>query len=154
MPSNQRTATLYLQPKGSRPLRRTATLTYSTTAELRRKVEGFARTVWPKARKIDADTSAREIIIDGTPVANYVLNIDGEPAAPEPILPRVSPRRAWAGNRFARHTAAQLAVVILGISLAAAAGPAVNSLYLAGYALAGFGLYRLAHTLDLIGSAR
>lgn len=152
MPNNQRTATLYLQPKGARPLRGTTRITYSSTSELRRKVEEYARWVWPTARKILADTSACEIIIDGTPRANYFLDVEGAPE-PEPVLPHPVPRRR-SGNRYARHIAVQLAVTCLGLALATAAGATVNSLYLAGYALAGFGLYRAARTLDLIGTHR
>lgn len=43
-----------------------------------------------------------------------------------------------------RHLLAQLAVIAAGVLLTLAAGGPVNGLYLAGFALAGFGIYRLA----------
>lgn len=54
----------------------------------------------------------------------------------------------------ARHTAAQLALILLGLTLAAAAGPHTNSLYIIGYALAGFGVFRLARSIDQAGRNR
>lgn len=50
-------------------------------------------------------------------------------------------------NRRARHLLAQLAVITAGILLTLAAGT-INGLYLTGFALAGFGIYRLALTVQ------
>lgn len=46
-------------------------------------------------------------------------------------------------SRRTRHTTAQVAVILAGCLLAQTAAT-INGLYLAGFALAGFGIYRLA----------
>ena len=153
-------AEVFVQPKHRAPLKRTGIVYYATNAELRKQLEAYAKTVWISAKKILVDTSSSEIIVDGKPVANYALHIAGEPAPATPPVPTVPIRRA-AGRALARHTTAQLAVIIAGILLTLAAGT-INGLYLTGFALAGFGLYRLglgvqrretAHPAALAGEA-
>lgn len=139
-------AEVYIQPKNRRPLTRTADLTWTTPAEFRKKLEAYAATVWISARKIFVDTSSKEILVDGTAVANYAVHTPGTPAPATPAVPTVPIRRAH-GRAYTRHTLTQLAVVALGLALTLASG-ALNGLYLGGFALAGFGLYRLGLGID------
>lgn len=140
MGATKHRAEVFIQPKHRAPLKRTGIVHYATNAELRKRLEAYAATVWISAKKILVDTSTREIIVDGTAVANYALHIAGEPAPATPAVPTVPVRRP--GRALTRHTLTQLAVVALGLVLTTAAGT-INGLYLAGFALAGFGLYRL-----------
>ena len=138
-------ATAYIQPKGQRPLKRTAAVNYSSPAELRKQLEAHAATVWISAKKIVVDTYAKEIIVDSKAVANYALHIAGEPAPETPAVPVTARRRQQpARSHYYRHTAAQLAVVALGLVLILAAAGALNGAYLLGLVLVAFGVYRLA----------
>jgi hypothetical protein len=134
-------AEVFLQPKGSRPLQRTAIVFYANRAELKKQLEAYAATVWINTRRIDVDTDSLEILVDGVPVANYRLHIPGTPAHAEPAQVVTKTRRP---TTRARHTLAQIAVIIAGLLLTLAAGPHLNGAYLAGAALAGFGIYRLS----------
>uniref|UniRef100_UPI0013587B9A hypothetical protein n=1 Tax=Arthrobacter sp. 18067 TaxID=2681413 RepID=UPI0013587B9A len=55
---------------------------------------------------------------------------------------RQRPRAA--GPRYTRHTIAQTAVVAFGMILIIAAGDRINGLFIAGFAIAYFGIYRIA----------
>lgn len=137
--------TVYIQPKGQRPLKRTAAVNYSNPAELRKQIEAHAATVWISAKKIVVDVYAKEIIVDSLPVANYALHIAGTPAPETPAVPVTARRRQQpARPRYYRHTAAQLTVVMLGLVLILAAAGTINGLYLLGLVLVTFGIYRLA----------
>lgn len=139
-------AEVFLQPKNRAPLKRTAFVLYANQTELRKQLEAYAATVWISAKKILVDTHTREVLVDGAPVANYALHIAGQPApadVPVPATPAPARRRRLGGQRYLRHAIAQAAVIIAGLILTLAAG-SLNSLYLAGFALAGFGIYRLA----------
>lgn len=143
--SSKTAATVYIQPKGQRPLKRTAPVNYTNPADLRKQLEAHAATVWISAKKIVVDIYAKEIIVDSLPVANYVLHIAGTPAPEAPAVPVTARRRQKpARPRYYRHTAAQLAVIALGLVLVLAAAGAINGAYLLGLGLVAFGIYRLA----------
>ncbi|WP_159708868.1 hypothetical protein, partial [Arthrobacter sp. 18067] len=84
--SAKTSAEVFIQPKNSRPLKRTATVHYANQVELRRQIEAYAATVW-SAKKVHVDTSSKEILVDGKPVANYALHIAGQPAPETPVVP-------------------------------------------------------------------
>lgn len=131
-------AEVFIQPKNRRPLKKTAIVHYATAAEFRKQLEAYAATVWITAKKILVDTNSKEILVDGTPVANYATHVAGEPAPATPAVPTVPVRRAPR-----RHTLSHLAVIIVGLILTTTAGATINALYLGGFALAVFGIYRL-----------
>jgi hypothetical protein len=138
-------AEVFVQPKGRRPLKRTTIVNYSNPAELRKQLEAYAATVWISAKKIIVDTHAKEIIVDSVPVANFVLHIAGQPAPVTPAVPVTARRRQRpAARRYMRETAGQLGVIVLGLVLILAAAGSINGLFLAGFALLAFGVYRLA----------
>ncbi|UVF61158.1 membrane protein [Arthrobacter phage Aoka] len=139
-------AEVFIQPKNRRPLKKTTIVDYTTPADFRKKLERYAATVWITAKAIFVDTSSKEIIVDGTAVANYAVHIAGEPAPETPAVPTVPVRRT--ARAATRHTLAQLTVTTLGLTLILTAAGTINALYLAGFALAGFGLYRLGLGVD------
>lgn len=137
-------AEVYIQPKNSRPLKRTASVTYSNPVELRRQIEAYAATVWTSAKRINVDTSAKEILVDGVALANYAVHIPGQPA-PEVTAPARGRRGKHSDiRRYSRETTAQLAVVALGLTLVIAAGNTINGLFVLGFGLTYFGIYRIA----------
>lgn len=135
-------AEVFIQPKNRRPLKKTATVEYSTPADFRKKLEAYAATVWISAKKILVDTNSKEILVDGVPVANYATHVAGEPAPATPVVPTVPVRRT-ARRTLTRHTLAQVAVIAVGLALTTTAGATINALYLGGFMLAAFGIYRL-----------
>jgi hypothetical protein len=136
--SSKTRAEVFVQPKNRRPLKKTAIVLYANRAELKKQIAAYAATVWINARRIDVDDNSLEILVDGAPAANYRLHIAGTPAPADVPAPKVAtPRRA-----ARRHTLAQIAVTTTGLILTLAAGT-INGAYLAGAALAVFGIYRL-----------
>jgi hypothetical protein len=130
-------AEVFVQPKNRRPLKKTAIVLYANRAELKKQIQAYAATVWINAKRIDVDDNSLEILVDGAAVANYRLHIPGSPAHAAPFQVVTKHRGAPA-----RHLLAQLAVIAAGLLLTLAAG-AINGAYLAGAALAVFGIYRL-----------
>ena len=143
--SSKTAATVYIQPKGQRPLKRTAAVNYSNPADLRKQLEAHAATVWISGKKIVVDVYAKEIIVDSLPVANYALHIAGEPAPETPAVPVTARRRQKpARSRYYRHTAAQLAVIVLGLVLVLAAAGTLHGADLLGLGRVAVGIHRLA----------
>lgn len=60
-------------PKGDL-LKHPAHLDYRNKAEMCTQLRQFARGIWTKAKRIDIDTNAGQIMVDGELVASYVLN--------------------------------------------------------------------------------
>jgi hypothetical protein len=131
-------AEVFVQPKNRRPLKKTAIVLYANRAELKKQIQAYAATVWINAKRIDVDDNSLEILVDGAAVANYRLHIPGSPAHAAPVQVVTKHRGAPA-----RHLLAQLAVIAAGLILTLAAGPHINGAYIAGAALAVFGIYRL-----------
>lgn len=63
-----------VQPIGHRPYRDRADLHFRDNAELTAQLTTFARSKWPAPQRIAVDTHARQIIVDGTPRANFSLH--------------------------------------------------------------------------------
>jgi hypothetical protein len=136
-------AEVFVQPKNRRPLKKTAIVLYANRAELKKQIQAYAATVWINARRIDVDDNSLEILVDGAAVANYRLHIAGGPPAAGPA--HAAPVQVVTKRRGApaRHLLAQIAVIAAGLILTLAAGPHINGAYIAGAALAVFGIYRL-----------
>lgn len=78
------TATVY--PIGHRPMRDRAQLSYCSEGELADQLGKFARFKWPEARRIDVDVMTRTILVNGSPLAKYVLNPPRESADQPDLL--------------------------------------------------------------------
>lgn len=63
-----------VQPIGHRPFKQHADLDYRDNAELATQLTMFARSKWPMPQKVTVDTHAQQILVDGTPRANYSLH--------------------------------------------------------------------------------
>jgi hypothetical protein len=63
-----------VQPIGHRPYKDRADLDFRDTAELITQLTMYARSKWPAPQRIDVDVHSKQIIVDGTPRANYSLH--------------------------------------------------------------------------------
>ncbi|QAY16091.1 hypothetical protein SEA_ELESAR_40 [Arthrobacter phage Elesar] len=63
-----------VQPIGRAPYKDRADLDYRDNAELATQLTMYARSKWPLPQRIDVDVHAKQIIVDGTPRANYSIH--------------------------------------------------------------------------------
>lgn len=63
-----------IQPIGHRPFREVAALHYRDNAELQAQLKTYVRAKWPVAQVLAVDVHAKQIIVDGTPWANYSIH--------------------------------------------------------------------------------
>ena len=63
-----------VQPIGHRPYKDHADLHFRDNAELTAQLLTFARSKWPVPQSLAVDTHAQQILVDGTPRANYSLH--------------------------------------------------------------------------------
>jgi hypothetical protein len=72
-----------VQPIGHRPFKDRADLHFRDNTELQAQLATFARMKWPAPQRIAVDVHARQIIVNGTPRANYSLHEYRTPVAGE-----------------------------------------------------------------------
>ena len=63
-----------VQPIGHAPFRERADLHYRDNNELAAQLTTYARGKWPLPQKLAVDIHARQIIVDGTPRANFSIH--------------------------------------------------------------------------------
>lgn len=63
-----------VQPIGHRPYKDRADLHYRDNTELSAQLLTYARSKWPAPQALAVDVHARQIIVDGTPRANYSIH--------------------------------------------------------------------------------
>ena len=63
-----------VQPIGHRPYKDRADLHYRDNTELTAQLLTYARSKWPAPQALAVDVHARQIIVDGTPRANYSIH--------------------------------------------------------------------------------
>lgn len=63
-----------VQPIGHRPYKDHADLEFRDNNELATQLLTYARFKWPVPQKLAVDVHAKQIIVDGTPRANYSLH--------------------------------------------------------------------------------
>ncbi|MFJ4168522.1 hypothetical protein ACIPY3_03320 [Paenarthrobacter sp. NPDC089714] len=63
-----------VQPIGHRPYREHADLHFRDNTELAAQLTTYARSKWPSPQKVAVDIHAKQIIVDGTPRANFSLH--------------------------------------------------------------------------------
>ncbi|QSZ49379.1 hypothetical protein [Arthrobacter sp. D5-1] len=63
-----------IQPIGHRPYKDRANLHFRDNSELTAQLTTYARTKWPVPQKVAVDIHAKQIIVDGTPRANFSLH--------------------------------------------------------------------------------
>jgi hypothetical protein len=63
-----------VQPIGHRPFKDRADLDFRDNAELATQLVMYARSKWPAPQQLAVDTHAQQILVDGTPRANYSLH--------------------------------------------------------------------------------
>jgi mRNA-degrading endonuclease HigB of HigAB toxin-antitoxin module len=63
-----------VQPIGHKPFRERADLHYRDNTELTAQLTTYARSKWPLPQKLAVDIHARQIIVDGTPRANFSIH--------------------------------------------------------------------------------
>ena len=63
-----------VQPIGHRPSKDRADLHYRDNIELQAQLLTYARSKWPAPQALAVDVHAKQIIVDGTPRANYSLH--------------------------------------------------------------------------------
>lgn len=71
-----------VQPIGHRPYREVAALHYRDSKELAAQLTTYARSKWPAPQALAVDVHAAQIIVDGTPRANYSIHQYRAPATP------------------------------------------------------------------------
>jgi hypothetical protein len=69
-----------VQPVGHAPYKERADLHYRDNLELTAQLVTYARTKWPAPQKLAVDVHSRQIIVDGTPRANFSLHEYRSPA--------------------------------------------------------------------------
>lgn len=69
-----------VQPIGHKPFKERADLHYRDNAELQAQLATFARSKWPAPQRIAVDVHSRQIIVNGTPAANFSLHEYRQPA--------------------------------------------------------------------------
>lgn len=69
-----------VQPIGHRPYKERADLHYRDNAELTSQLLTYARSKWPAPQKLAVDVHAKQIIVDGSPRANYSIHEYRAPA--------------------------------------------------------------------------
>lgn len=78
-----------VQPIGQRPFKEHADLHFRDNTELTAQLRTYAMRKWSAPQKVAVDVHAKQIIVDGTPRANYSLH-EYRAAEPEtPALPWV-----------------------------------------------------------------
>lgn len=70
-----------VQPIGHRPFKDHANLDYRDNGELATQLIMYARGKWPAPQQVTVDVHARQIIVDGTPRANYSIH-EYRPSSP------------------------------------------------------------------------
>lgn len=63
-----------IQPIGHRPYKDHADLHFRDNSELASQLLTYARFKWPLPQQLAIDVHAKQIIVDGTPRANYSLH--------------------------------------------------------------------------------
>jgi hypothetical protein len=63
-----------VQPIGHAPYKERADLDFRDTGELATQLAMYARGKWPYPQRIDVDVHAKQIIVDGTPRANFSIH--------------------------------------------------------------------------------
>jgi hypothetical protein len=63
-----------VQPIGRPPYKDRADLHYRDNAELAAQLTTYARTKWPAPQRIAIDVHTTQIIVNGTPRANYSIH--------------------------------------------------------------------------------
>lgn len=63
-----------VQPIGRRPYKDRAALHFRDNLELSAQLATYARSKWPLPQQIAVDVHAKQIIVDGTPRANYSIH--------------------------------------------------------------------------------
>jgi hypothetical protein len=69
-----------IQPIGKKPYRDRADLHFRDNLELSAQLATYARSKWPEPQKIAVDVHSGQIIVDGTPRANFSIH-EYRPAA-------------------------------------------------------------------------
>ncbi|MET4095141.1 hypothetical protein [Arthrobacter sp. UYCu712] len=70
-----------VQPVGHAPYKDRANLHYRDNYELTTQLTTYARTKWPVPQKISVDVLTEQILVDGTPRANFSIHEYRSPAA-------------------------------------------------------------------------
>jgi hypothetical protein len=78
-----------VHPIGHRPFKERPDLHYRDNAELQAQLVTYARRKWEAPQRIAVDVHARQIIVDGTPRANYSLHEYRRAGQPDVALPGV-----------------------------------------------------------------
>lgn len=63
-----------VQPIGHRPYKEHADLHFRDNSELAAQLLTYARSKWPAPQALAVDVHAKQIIVDGTPRANYSIH--------------------------------------------------------------------------------
>jgi hypothetical protein len=63
-----------IQPIGHRPYKDHADLQFRDNSEMASQLLTYARSKWPVPQQLAIDVHAKQIIVDGTPRANYSLH--------------------------------------------------------------------------------
>ncbi|WP_160665376.1 hypothetical protein [Pseudarthrobacter sp. ATCC 49987] len=69
-----------VQPIGHRPYKDRADLHFRDNLELSAQLATYARSKWPAPQMIAVDVHAKQIIVDGSPRANYSIHEYRSPA--------------------------------------------------------------------------
>lgn len=69
-----------VQPIGQKPYRERADLHFRDNLELATQLAIYARSKWPVPQKIAVDVHSEQIIVDGTPRANFSIHEYRRPA--------------------------------------------------------------------------
>jgi hypothetical protein len=69
-----------VQPIGHAPYKERADLKYRDNTELSAQLVTYARSKWPVPQKLAVDVHTQQIIVDGTPRANYSIHEYRAPA--------------------------------------------------------------------------
>lgn len=63
-----------VQPIGHRPFKDRADLHFRDNTELTAQLKTYARSKWPEPQALAVDVHTKQIIVDGTPRANYSIH--------------------------------------------------------------------------------
>lgn len=78
-----------VQPIGHRPFKERADLHFRDNNELSTQLRTYAMRKWPAPQRVAVDVHAKQIIVDGTPRANYSLHEYRAAELVTPALPGV-----------------------------------------------------------------
>lgn len=73
-----------IQPVGRAPYKERADLHYRDNNELSAQLVTYARTKWPAPQTLAVDVHAKQILVNGTPRANYSIHEYRAPVAAGP----------------------------------------------------------------------